>query len=49
MINLQGVWFEKVIRARNLDSGHETVMKFEEIEVNRGLKDDIFTVRALRR
>jgi outer membrane lipoprotein-sorting protein len=47
--NIEGIWFEKVMRSRNLDSGHETVIEFKDVEVNRGLGDDIFTVRSLKR
>ncbi len=48
-VQIQGIWFERVIEATDLDSGHRTVMEFTDIRVNQGLPDDLFSIRALGR
>lgn len=49
LVHLQGVYFETKITAINLDSGHKTVMEFKDLEVNKGLRDDLFTLRSLKK
>lgn len=48
VIHLKGVFFEKTMTAKNLDSGHKTIMEFQDLKVNQGLPDNLFTLRSLR-
>ncbi len=48
MEKIEGIWFETVMTATKLATGRKSVMKFEKIEVNIGIPDRMFSLKALR-
>jgi len=48
IVNLKGYWIAAVSTMRDIKAKHTSIMKLEDIKLNTGLKNDIFTKRYLR-
>ena len=48
MEKIEGIWFETEMTASKLRSGRKSVMKFEKIEVNKGIPSRMFSLSALK-
>ncbi len=48
MEKIEGIWFETVMTAVKLRTGRKSIMKFDKIEVNTGIPDRMFSLKALR-
>src|SRR5258708_309007 len=46
---VQGIWTGRVVEVMDLRRGSRTIMKLEKLEYNAPMKDDDFTIQALRR
>jgi outer membrane lipoprotein-sorting protein len=46
---VQGIWTGKAVQVEDLRRGSRTIMKLEKLEYNLPMKDDDFTIQALRR
>lgn len=46
---LEGIWMQRRITMEDLRTRHKTVLHLEEIRLNKGIPDEEFSVRALRR
>ncbi len=42
VINVEGIWFESVMEAENLLTGHRSRFELQDIKVNQGLSDELF-------
>ncbi len=49
LANVQGVWSARTIEMSELAAGSRTILKLEKLEYNRPMKQDDFTLQALRR
>ena len=47
--NMQGIWTARTLEMTDLRRNSRTVLRLEKLEYNVPLKDDDFTVQALRR
>ncbi len=48
MEKIQGIWFETEMTALKLEDNRKSVMRFEKIQVDIGLPDRMFSLRALK-
>ena len=48
-VRMDGAWLWREVRAVNLRNGNRTVLRQSDIHVNRGLPDNIFTKRFMKR
>jgi hypothetical protein len=47
--NIQGIWTARLLEMNDLGRGSRTILKLENVRYNVPMKDDDFTVQALRR
>jgi hypothetical protein len=47
--NIQGIWTARLLEMNDLGRGSRTILKLENVRYNLPMKDDDFTVQALRR
>jgi hypothetical protein len=47
--NVQGIWTPRLLEMTDLRRNSKTILRIEKLEYNRPMKDDDFTVQALRR
>ena len=47
--NLQGVWTARTLEVQDMKTKSRTVMKLEKLQYNQPMKDEDFTIQALRR
>jgi outer membrane lipoprotein-sorting protein len=45
---IDGIWTETVMEMENIQKKHKTILTFEQVQYNSGLRSDIFTERNLR-
>ena len=48
LVNIKGYWIAAVSTMKDIKAKHTSIMKLEDIKLNTGLKNDIFTKRYLR-
>ncbi len=46
---VKGRWIAMKREIKNQKTGHKTIITFEKMEIDKGIRDDIFTVRTLER
>ena len=46
---VQGIWTQHRIEVENHKTGHRTVFTFSEVDYAKGVSDDVFTQRMIRR
>ena len=46
---VQGIWTAHRLEVKNHKTGHKTIFTFSEVDYQQGVRDDLFTERALRR